>query len=186
MDWRSNKGKSKLIRELIAKGISVRKAEKGVNAVFDCMARAVRRGESVEIPGGRIQVKIRKGQPRREWQRFVNVRTGKIMFTIVDFRGKRLVVKFSPDLNLDLSPLPQPLTPDEIEALQLASELLGKTADFGDNEKAEGYRYCSSEQTRRLGPSPPRSQGQGPKYRHVTELASRYRGVVLAVIAGMR
>ena len=113
MTWRSNKGKSRLIRELMAKGISVRKAEKAVNAVFDCMARAVRRGEDAEIPGGRIQAKMRKGQPRRKWQRFVNVHTGKITFKMVSFRGRRRVIQFKPE---------------QAEARQLAAELLGRRA----------------------------------------------------------
>ena len=62
VDNHSTKGKSGLIRELIAKGLSVRQAEKAVNAVFDCMSRAVRRGETVEIPGGTIQAKIMNGE----------------------------------------------------------------------------------------------------------------------------
>ena len=55
MDNHSTKGKSGLIRQLIAKGMSVRESTKAVNAVFDCMTRAVRRGEVVEIPGGTIR-----------------------------------------------------------------------------------------------------------------------------------
>jgi hypothetical protein len=55
MDNHSTKGKSGLIRELIAKGLSIHQPEKAVNAVFDCMTRAVRRGETVEIPGGTIR-----------------------------------------------------------------------------------------------------------------------------------
>ena len=170
MDWRSNKGKSKLIRELMAKGISVRKAEKGVNAVFDCMARAVRRGESVEIPGGRIQVKMRKGQPRRKWQRFVNVQTRQIMSRIVDFRGQRLVVKFSPDLNLNLSPLPQPLTPDEIEALQLASELLGKAADLATMKKLKDTVAARPNKPGALVRRLRDLKSRGLRYRDVAEL----------------
>jgi nucleoid DNA-binding protein len=52
MDNHSTRGKSGLIRELMAKGLSVREAEKAVNAVFEVMTRAVKRGETVEIPGG--------------------------------------------------------------------------------------------------------------------------------------
>ena len=65
MDNHSTKGKSGLIRELMAKGLSVREAEKAVNAVFDVMARGVGRGETVEIPGGTIQAKIMNGEPRQ-------------------------------------------------------------------------------------------------------------------------
>ena len=96
MDNHSTKGKSGLIRELISKGLSVREAEKAVNAVFDVMARAVKRGETVEIPGGTIQAKIMNGEPRRASQRFRDVRTGEIAVKVITYRGRRRVVKFRP------------------------------------------------------------------------------------------
>jgi len=126
------KGKSGLIRELIANGLSVRHAEKTVNAVFDCMTRAVRRGETVEIPGGTIQAKIMNGNPRQVAQRFRGVRTGEITVKIVNYRGRRRVVKFRADESLDLTPLPvppPPPTPEQIECRQLATELLAKAVD---------------------------------------------------------
>jgi nucleoid DNA-binding protein len=129
MDNHSTKGKSGLIRELIAKGLSVRQAEKAVNAVFDCMARAVGRGETVEIPGGAIQAKSMNGEPRQVSQRFQDVRTGEITVKDVNYPGRRRVVKFRPDESLDLAPLPVPPTPEEIECRQLATELLGKAVD---------------------------------------------------------
>ena len=130
MDWYSTKGKSKLIRELMDKGLSVRKAEKAVNAVFDCMAKAVRRGETVEIPGGTIQAKIRNNQPRRQWTRLRNVRTGKIASRIINYPGPRRMVRFEPDHTLDLSPLPAPPvpeTPEQVETRQHVVELLGRS-----------------------------------------------------------
>ena len=63
MDNHSTKGKGWLVSQLIEKGMSVRKARKAVEAVFGCMARAVRRGEVVEIPGGTIQGQIMEGKP---------------------------------------------------------------------------------------------------------------------------
>jgi nucleoid DNA-binding protein len=132
MDWRSNKGKSKLIRELMAKGFSVRKAEKAVNAIFSLMGRAVYRGEIVEIPGGTIQPWGREGKPHGHWHRFRNIATGKIQFRYVKYPGERRVIKFKPDLSLDLTPPPPPprqLTPEEAEARRLASEILGRAAD---------------------------------------------------------
>ncbi len=72
MDNHSTKGKSGLIRELMAEGLSVRQAEKAVNAVFEVMTRAVKRGETVEIPAGTIQAKIMNGEPRRASQRFAD------------------------------------------------------------------------------------------------------------------
>jgi nucleoid DNA-binding protein len=129
LDNHSTKGKSGLIRELMAKGLSVRRAEKAVNAVFDCMTRAVRRGETVEIPGGAIQAKIMNGEPRRAPQRFRDVRTGEITVKDVTYPGRRRVVKFRPDESLDLTPLPVPPTPEEIECRELATELIGMPAD---------------------------------------------------------
>lgn len=129
MDWYSNTGRSKLIRELMAKGLSVRKAEKAVNAVFGCMTRALYRGEIVEIPGGCIQAVGRNSRPRQKLQRFRNVQTGKAMYRIVRFRGPHRVVRFRPDMQLDMSPLPAPPpepTPEQIEIQQLASELFEK------------------------------------------------------------
>jgi len=126
------KGKSGLIRELIANGLSVRQAEKAVNAVFDCMTRAVRRGETVEIPGGTIQAKIMNGEPRRTSQRFRDVRTGEIAVKVINYRGRRRVVKFRPDESLDLTPLqapPPPPTLEQVECRQLATELLAKSVD---------------------------------------------------------
>jgi nucleoid DNA-binding protein len=132
MDNHSTKGKSGLIRELIAKGLSVRQAEKAVNAVFEVMTRAVKRGETVEIPGGTMQAKIMNGEPRRASQRFRNVRTTEIDSRIVTYPGRRRVVKFRPDESLDLTSLsapPPPPTPEQIECRRLATELLAKAVD---------------------------------------------------------
>lgn len=132
MDNHSTKGKSGLIRELIAKGLSVRQAEKAVNAVFEVMTRAVKRGETVEIPGGTIQAKIMNGNPRRASQRFRDVRTGEIIVKIVNYRGRRRVVKFRPEESLDLTPLPvppPPPTPEQMECRRLATELLATAVD---------------------------------------------------------
>ncbi len=55
MNWRSTAGKSGLIQMLMKEhGFSKRKAEKAVNAVFDCMARALWHGKVVELPIGWI------------------------------------------------------------------------------------------------------------------------------------
>jgi nucleoid DNA-binding protein len=129
MDNHSTKGKSGLIRELIAKGLSVRQAEKAVNAVFEVMTRAVKRGETVEIPGGTIQGKIMNGSPRRASQRFRDIRTRKIAVKVINYRGRRRVVKFRPDESLDLTPLPATPTPEQIECRRLAMELLAKVVD---------------------------------------------------------
>ena len=128
MDNHSMKGKSGLIRDVIRKGFSVRRAIKGVNAVFDCMARAVRRGEVVQIPVGTIRPRAQKGKPVRRLQKLYNLQTGTSRWKLAKFPGKRRVVNFRPDLNLDLTPPPVPPTPEEVECRILAAELLGRRA----------------------------------------------------------
>src|ERR1017187_6286797 len=52
MNWKSTVGKSALIKMLIKEhGFSKRKAENAVNAVFYCMARALRRGDQQRARG---------------------------------------------------------------------------------------------------------------------------------------
>jgi nucleoid DNA-binding protein len=132
MDNHSTKGKSGLIRDLMDKGFSVRRATKAVNAVFDSITRAVWRGEIVEIPGGTIQARSRKGTQRPRILSLRDVQTGRNRLKLAKFPGQRRVVKFRPDLNLDLTPLPvppPPPTPEEIECRQLAAALLGHAVD---------------------------------------------------------
>jgi nucleoid DNA-binding protein len=125
MNKPSTKRKGGLIQELIDHGIGVRRARKAVNAVFDCMTQGVRRGEVVEIPGGTIRATTRQGKRRQRFQWLRNVNTGEDRLKIVSYPGRRRVVKFRPDEGLDLTPLPAPPTPEEIECRELASQLLG-------------------------------------------------------------
>ena len=53
-----------MIRELVAKGMSLRMAERAFKAIFDVMKRALRRGEEVELPFGTLIVK--SSPPRRQ------------------------------------------------------------------------------------------------------------------------
>ena len=132
MNWYSKTGRSGLVRELMEKGMSVRKAEKAVNAVFAVMARSIRRGEEVETPLGMFLVKGQEGERRQEIHAFRNVNTGQNDLAFVVYRGRRRVVKLQPNENLDLTPLPVPPPPptsEEIECRELAAELLGGRAD---------------------------------------------------------
>src|ERR1039457_5303021 len=122
-------GKSRIVKDVMAKGFTAREAEEAVNAVFSLMKLALQSGGPVEVPGGTLQAKARKGKPRRKNQRFRNVNNKKIAFRLVRYPGGRRVVKFMPDPNLDLTPPPLPETPEQVEALQRASELLGKPAN---------------------------------------------------------
>ena len=107
MNWHATGGKSGLMRMLMKKhGFSKRKAEKAVNMIFDGMTRALCRGEVVEIPGGRIVLRTRKGTRRIRIQNFSNIQTGERGGKTVWYKGKRKVVKFIPDETLDLTPPP--------------------------------------------------------------------------------
>jgi nucleoid DNA-binding protein len=130
-------GRQVLISEVMAKGFTARKAREAVNAVIDCMKFALWCGEPVEITGGALEVKIQQGKQRRKGQYFQNIQTGKLMLRPVRYPGRRRVVKFTPDRDLDLTPLPAPPlpppplqnTPERVEARHLASKLLGRPAD---------------------------------------------------------
>jgi len=136
MTWNSEAGKSGLIKELMAKGFSARKAEKAVNAFFECIKAGLWRGEVVELPVGKLVLRIRNGQRPRVWQRSRNVQTGKIKFGIRRMPGPHKVVKLIPNLALDLFPLPTKAeqaaaavkAAEDAEIAQLASELLGEPA----------------------------------------------------------
>jgi nucleoid DNA-binding protein len=122
-------GKSRIVKDVMAKGFTGRKAEEAVAAVFTLMTLALQSGGAVEVPGGTLQAKARKGKPRKKLQRFRSVHNKKIAFKIVRFPGGHRAVKFIPDSTLDLTPLPLPETPAQVESLRLASTLLGKPAN---------------------------------------------------------
>jgi hypothetical protein len=125
-------GKSTIITDVMAQGFTARTSQKAVTAVINHMQLGLWWGELVEIPGGTIQAMVRKGKPRRRVQRFRDIQNGKVAYRIVIYPGRRRVVKFTPDLTLDLTPLPPPPLPEtseQVEARQLASEMLGKAAD---------------------------------------------------------
>jgi len=126
---RKKGGKSRIVKDVMAKGFTARKAEKAVDAVFSLMKVALQAGEPVDVPGGTLQAKSRKGKLRWVVQRFRNVNDKKIALKVVRYPGAHRVVKFTPDLNLDLTPPPLPESPEELEARMIASELLGKPAN---------------------------------------------------------
>jgi nucleoid DNA-binding protein len=125
---RKKGGKSRIVKDVMAKGFTARKAEKAVDAVFSLMKVALQAGEPVDVPGGTLQAKARKGKPRMKSQRFRSVNNKRIAFKFVRYPGAHRVVKFAPDPNLDLEPPPLPEPPEELEARAIASELLGMPA----------------------------------------------------------
>ena len=157
----SNSGKSGLVHDLMAKGFTARKSEEAVNAVFDSMRRALARGETVEVPGGSLRAQIRNGKPyKQHFKKRRNINTGKLFYPrVVSYPGRRRVVKFDPDLNLNLdhcAEYPPPTIPasvsfrpsascdrEQAEAWKLAAELLRAPVDTAImavlQESAERY-----------------------------------------------
>jgi nucleoid DNA-binding protein len=122
MNWRSTAGKSALVKMLMQEhGVSKRKSEKAVNAVFDGIARALRRGEPVELPIGWIQTAARPAKrPKRKIQRFSNIQTGKLSFSMVRYPDKIIRFRVNPAL-IEHGPFPPP--PPRPELLGQGEEL---------------------------------------------------------------
>lgn len=110
----------KMLREI---GFSKRKAAAGVDAVFSCMARALHRGEDVELPIGSIRaVGVPAGRTQR-LQKFRNIQTGAVFHRLV--RPPQRMINFRPYPELilrgrDALPSPSSLPP---EMQQKAEEL---------------------------------------------------------------
>jgi len=129
MNWRSTAGKSGLIQMLMKEhGFSKRKAEKAVNAVFDCMARALRLGEVVELPIGWIHTAARPPAKRekQKWQRFRNIQTKKISRSIVNYPDKIIRFRANPRLIVKGPGPPAPLSPDVINKGEELEQLLSR------------------------------------------------------------
>jgi nucleoid DNA-binding protein len=88
-----------LIRLVQSKGFGVRKSERAVKAVFDVMAEGLRRGEVVEIPGGRIW-KADNRRTRREWKKLRKPDTTPFVQLMTMDPG-RSVIRFTPDPDFD-------------------------------------------------------------------------------------
>jgi len=128
MNWRSTKGKSALIKMLMKEhGFSKRKSEKAVNAVFDCMARALRRGEEVELPIGWIQTARPPAKRKKQKvQKFRNIQTGEISLSLVRFPDKIIRFRANPEL-IERGPFPPPpLSPEIINKGDELENLLAR------------------------------------------------------------
>ena len=103
MYWKAKGGKSGLVRAIHSLGLSYRKAGLGVNVLFEVLANALDRGESVEIPGGRLYTAKRTA--RVQHRRIKNVATGEPRYAFIRFRGgNRREIRFGPDPNLEMFP----------------------------------------------------------------------------------
>ena len=195
MDWYSNKGKSGLAHELTAKGFSVRKAEKAVNAFFDAMAQALARGETVDIPGaGQLRVQVRQGKRRQRLMKVRDIHSHIVRYRAMKFPGSRRVVKFYPDPNLRIDPcaeFPPPTrpiaacpwlfrdpNPERAEASKLAAELLKQPVNAAvldqlqaaadRNPRAPGRLLDLLRRLRHLGYWPPTVQALEHELSHNT------------------
>src|ERR1017187_3803253 len=126
MNWKSTAGKSALIKMLIKEhGFSKRKAENAVNAVFYCMARALRRGDEVELPIGWIQTASPPANREKQTrQRFRNIQTKKISFKTVRYPDKIIRFRAKPELIVKGPFPPPPLIPEMINKGEELEKLL--------------------------------------------------------------
>jgi len=125
MNWDSTKGKSGLIKMLMqTHGISKRKAEKAVNAVFDCMSLGLRRDGCVELPGGVAYLASQPaGREKRVFQKFRNIQTGAKFISL--FSPPKRIIRFRPDPELIQRPPfpPPPPPPPSPKMIQAQDEL---------------------------------------------------------------
>jgi nucleoid DNA-binding protein len=122
MNWHSTAGKSALIKMLMKEhGFSKRKSEKAVNAVFSCMARALRRGDMVELPIGWMQTASPPAKRMdQKLQKFKNIQTAKIFWKLVHYPDKIIRFRANPKL-IEKGPFPPP--PPRPELLRKGEEL---------------------------------------------------------------
>ena len=139
MNWRSTAGKSGLVKMLMKEhGFSKRKSEKAVNAVFYCMARALWRGDIVELPIGWMQTAsppAKRG--KRKYQRFKNIQTDRnsqtkgIFSKWVTYPDKIIRFRVNPKL-IEKGPFPPPPpSPELIKKVEELDQLLS-TLGFPD------------------------------------------------------
>jgi nucleoid DNA-binding protein len=132
MNWHSTAGKSALIKMPMQEhGVSKRKSEKAVNAVFDCMARALRRGDQVELPIGWLHIAAPPAKkPKRKFQEFRNIQTGKISHSIVRYPDRIICFQVNPALIVTGPAPPPPPSPEMIKKAegldQLFFRLMGR------------------------------------------------------------
>ena len=130
----SNSFRDQIIRYLHnEKGFSWPEAEKSFRAVWQVISRCIRRGEVVELPGlGIIQAMRRNSKGvSRCFRPHHNIHTGKSPYRILDSTKRKFRIVFTPHPGLDLTPPPSPPSPAELEARQLAAELLGQPVNDG-------------------------------------------------------
>jgi hypothetical protein len=151
-DSKLNKGK--LVRILIEKGFSTRRARKAVNAVFAIWAKHLKYGETVAVPGGKLRV-VHKEKEHR-FQRLYHFPTKKAKYRIVHRNRQKKAIVFLPALKLPFQPDPKAKAPEAPfierpamrEVRQLMSDLLGYPAtDYELSRVAVELMNCGARPT---------------------------------------
>jgi nucleoid DNA-binding protein len=83
-------------------GLSKRKAEKAVNAVFAVWRDALANGEPVELPGGTLQAKRRRKHARRRLARLRDIQTHMPRYRLAVMRERAICFRADPELDLEL------------------------------------------------------------------------------------
>lgn len=101
-------GKRGLVKAVMAKGVSARKAAQAVNAAFNLMKQALSYHEPVEVPGiGTLEVLLQKGNSEWRVQKTRNISTKQLEVHDVIHPGRRRIIKLTdPKLKLPVDPTP--------------------------------------------------------------------------------
>jgi nucleoid DNA-binding protein len=121
-------------------GFSKRKAQKGVQAVFERMTRALGRGEEVELPIGQLTVDSQpKGRKKHVLQKFRDIQTGEPFLRAVSPPEKIIRFRPNPDL-IERGPFPESPQPDPAP---LSSETIQKGEELQELLEKLGIRNSS-------------------------------------------
>lgn len=90
---RDSSDRDRIIAELVAKGFSLRRAEKAFRSVFGLLKEALGRGEEVELPFGKLAVE--PAPERRAQLQMMHKLSGKKKYVLLvkNKRRKRVVLK---------------------------------------------------------------------------------------------
>ena len=128
MNWRSTAGKSALAKMLMKEhGFSKRKSERAVNAVFNCMARALRCGDIVELPIGWMHTAVLSAKrAKRKFQRFRDIQTGETSLRLVTYPDKIIRLRANHSLIMKAPFPPPPPSPEMIKKGEEVEQLLSR------------------------------------------------------------
>ena len=129
-------------------GFSKRRAEKAVNAVFDGVIGALKRGEGVDLPVGRIRaVRAPANRQRSVDQKFRNIQN-QVLFSRLVQHPKR-IIRFSPDRKQirhdPVASSPAPPTP-QLDRQQKGLDTKQNDSDRKQNELEQMFLWLVGRQ----------------------------------------